>query len=422
MSMIPDESLENADQMLDQIELDPPSYSAASQPPTYQQSLIETNDSESMATSETVEYKSLGYHWFYTDLVLKRLEWLPFSRKDSNKLEVEYIQNIDEINRLTFGKSANKSDPHDFQVSVRGGRFEVDLIAMTKRAVYWDEPKPSQIRRCLWFHKESSEKSFTPYEQEYSEFLEREYEKTLKTNSFHKRVDYISIQEAPLINDQRQNSNVSEEAFVFHSNSIMMHYTQANMLDEFGNLNSDAKRPRIVKRGIDEVVEKIETDEIEMIDHLCFVIHGIGEGCDMKFRPIEDCVNDMRDNASIINDSHVKAHLKQMPQMHGRVEYLPISWHRELHGDSTGLDDLMKPITLESIPKLRQYSNTTIADVLFYTSPVYCQIIISKVGNEMNRLIKKFRQKKPLFQRQSITHRPFARISYMLRFTVASNR
>lgn len=52
---------------------------------------------------------------------------------------------------------------------------------------------------------------------------------------------------------------------------------------------SDASRPRIVKRGIDEIVEKVEPDEIDHIDHLCFVIHGIGEGCDLKFRPIVDC-------------------------------------------------------------------------------------------------------------------------------------
>ena len=52
---------------------------------------------------------------------------------------------------------------------------------------------------------------------------------------------------------------------------------------------SDAKRPRIVKRGIEDVVEKVEEDEIHNIDHVCFVIHGIGEGCDMKFRPLLDC-------------------------------------------------------------------------------------------------------------------------------------
>ncbi len=92
---------------------------------------------------------------------------------------------------------------------------------------------------------------------------------------------------------------------MIHSPSIILHFTQAHQLDEFGNLNvtntrryfrsifnkqrlmiikSDANRPRIVKRGIDEIVDKVESDEIEQIDHLCFVVHGIGEGCDMKFR------------------------------------------------------------------------------------------------------------------------------------------
>ena len=61
---------------------------------------------------------------------------------------------------------------NEFVVLIKGGRFEVDLVEMTKRPVYWDDSYVSQVRRCLWFHKESSEKNFTPYEQEYSEFLE----------------------------------------------------------------------------------------------------------------------------------------------------------------------------------------------------------------------------------------------------------
>ena len=52
----------------------------------------------------------------------------------------------------------------------------------------------------------------------------------------------------------------------------------------FSLIQSDANRPRIVKRGMDETVEKIEADEIENIDHLCFVVHGIGDGCDLKLR------------------------------------------------------------------------------------------------------------------------------------------
>ena len=70
---------------------------------------------------------------------------------------------------------------------------------------------------------------------------------------FHKRIDYINIKKSPSsfsmeagVTDstnskmkkvESQQSFASEEAFVFHSTSIMMHFTQANMLDEFGNLN-----------------------------------------------------------------------------------------------------------------------------------------------------------------------------------------
>lgn len=58
----------------------------------------------------------------------------------------------------------------------------------------------------------------------------------------------------------------------------------------------------------------------------------------------------------------------------GRVEVLPISWHSELHSEETGIDEKLKAITLESIPRLRSFTNDTLLDVLFYTSPVFCQV------------------------------------------------
>jgi hypothetical protein len=93
-----------------------------------------------------------------------------------------------------------------------------------------------------------------------------------------------------------------------------------------------------------------------------------------------------------------------LSQINGRVEFLPISWHSDLHGDSAdldgidGVDSRLKPITLPSIPKLRQYSNTTILDVLFYTSPIYCQTIVNRVGNELNRLTQIFFERNPKFK------------------------
>lgn len=78
-----------------------------------------------------------------------------------------------------------------------------------------------------------------------------------------------------------------------------------------------------------------------------------------------------------------------------RVEVLPVSWHGSLHSSETGIDDKLKAITLESIPKLREFTNGTLLDVLFYTSPVYCQTIMQTVGNELNRLYSLFLQRNP---------------------------
>ena len=62
------------------------------------------------------------------------------------------------------------------------------------------------------------------------------------------------------------------------------------------------------------------------------------------------------------------------------------------------MDSRLKPITLPSIPKLREYSNTTILDVLFYTSPIYCQVILKRVGDELNRLTQIFLERNPNFK------------------------
>ena len=71
------------------------------------------------------------------------------------------------------------------------------------------------------------------------------------------------------------------------------------------------------------------------------MVHGIGEGCDLKFRPIVECVDDFRDIGALIIDQHLKNHVTQN-NLSGRVEFLPISWHHELHGDdSTGIDGLV---------------------------------------------------------------------------------
>lgn len=41
-----------------------------------------------------------------------------------------------------------------------------------------------------------------------------------------------------------------------------------------------------MKRGIDEF--SIDEGEPEQVDHLLFMVHGIGAACDLKFRAVEE--------------------------------------------------------------------------------------------------------------------------------------
>ena len=126
----------------------------------------------------------------------------------------------------------------------------------------------------------------------------------------------------------------------------------------------------IVKRGIEGF--DISDGEATTIDHLIFLVHGIGSVCDFRFRPIEQVVDDFRSLSYQLLRSHFPSAAESNKV--GRVEFLPVSWHDPLHGDDTGIDKRLQPITLPSIPKLRHFANDTILDVLFYTSPVYCEV------------------------------------------------
>lgn len=81
-------------------------------------------------------------------------------------------------------------------------------------------------------------------------------------------------------------------------------------------------------------------------------------------------MDDFRSLALQLTQSHFKTACQT--EKIGRIEVLPVSWHFALHTEN--IDCKLKSITLPSIPKLRQFNNDTILDVLFYTSPTFCQV------------------------------------------------
>lgn len=66
----------------------------------------------------------------------------------------------------------------------------------------------------------------------------------------------------------------------------MMHYVSTTNEGSWGSTSSQTTVKRVVKRGVDEF--NIEDGEPDKIDHVLFMVHGIGAACDLKFRSVEE--------------------------------------------------------------------------------------------------------------------------------------
>ncbi|XP_061140387.1 SEC23-interacting protein isoform X1 [Syngnathus typhle] len=306
-------------------------------------------------------YEPIQPHWFYCKLVESKSVWLPFSIIDSLQLEETY--------------NSVQPDPENVIVRTDGGRFDVHLYDRTRSAVYWEE-EDSEVRRCTWFYKGDTDSRFTPYSEEFSDKLEAEYKKAVSTNQWHRKLEFPS-----------------GETIVMHNPKVIVQFQSSSMPDEWSTNPEGQSRPRVVKRGIDDDHDQVPDGELAKVDHLVFMVHGIGPVCDLRFRSMVECVDDFRSVSLKLLQSHFKKPLDDHDI--SRVEFLPVHWHTALHGDATGVDRRIKKITLPSTGRLRHFTNETLLDVLFYNSPTYCQTIMDTVAFEINRLHALFMERNP---------------------------
>ncbi|RMB95126.1 hypothetical protein DUI87_28402 [Hirundo rustica rustica] len=306
-------------------------------------------------------YEAVLPHWFWCKVTDTRERWVPFSAQDSQRLEEAH--------------GAGK-EQGDVVVPTSGGRYDVHLRTRQRVAVYWEE-EVSEVRRCTWFYKGDKDNKFIPYSESFSEELEEAYMIAVTLGEWKKKL------ESP-----------NREVIILHNPKLMVHYHPVASSDDWVSTPTEQGRPRTVKRGVENIAVDIPSGEPLQIDHLVFVVHGIGPACDIRFRSIVQCVNDFR-NVSL---SMLQAHFRkaQEQQQVGRVEFLPVNWHSSLH--STGVDVDLERITLPSINRLRHFINDTILDVFFYNSSTYCQTIVDTVASEMNRLHQLFLQRNPQFK------------------------
>ncbi|XP_006879956.1 PREDICTED: SEC23-interacting protein [Elephantulus edwardii] len=310
------------------------------------------------------QYEPVQPHWFYCKEVEHRQLWTPFSAYDSLNLEEIY--------------NSVQPDPESVVLATDGGRYDVYLYDRVRKPVYWEE-EAAQVRRCTWFYKGDTDSRFIPYTEEFSEKLEAEYKKAVTTNQWHRRLEFPR-----------------GETIVMHNPKVIVQFQPSSVPDEWGTTQDGQTRPRVVKRGIDDSLDEIPDGEMPQVDHLVFMVHGIGPVCDLRFRSMIECVDEFRVVSLKLLQTHFKKSFND--QRVSRVEFLPVHWHGSLGGAATGVDRSIKKITLPSIGRFRHFTNETLLDILFYNSPTYCQSIVEKVGMEMNRLYALFLSRNPDFK------------------------
>uniref|UniRef100_A0A8B9L3I5 DDHD domain containing 2 n=1 Tax=Astyanax mexicanus TaxID=7994 RepID=A0A8B9L3I5_ASTMX len=306
-------------------------------------------------------YEPVQHHWFYNQKSEGRDCWQPFSFEDSHRLEDAFTR---------VGESEG-----EVVVATEGRRYDVCVKERRRYAVYWDQTS-SEVRRCSWFHKGSKEISYTPHTEDISSLLEDAYMIAVTLG------EWKSNLELP-----------TGETVILHNPKLMTQHP--NYFKDFPPSPGERTQPRTLKRGIENIPVEIPEGEPDMVDHLVFMVHGIGPACDLRLRGIVQCVNEFRSASLALISSHFSP--AEVHRSIGRVEFLPVNWHKVLHGESTGVDRDIERITLPSISRLRQFSNDTVLDLFFYNSPTYCQTIVDTVASEINRLHSLFLLRHPNF-------------------------
>ncbi|KAI8582208.1 hypothetical protein K450DRAFT_227905 [Umbelopsis ramanniana AG] len=122
------------------------------------------------------------------------------------------------------------------------------------------------------------------------------------------------------------------------------------------------------------------------VNHLVFVIHGIGQQTE-QYGHFYEHMEELRETTRQVLQAKV-------PDHNVRIELIPIEWHKHLH-DQTDPD--INKITLKSIPTIRLIENDYLADVLYYFSKSRGQYITDNVTNLFNTSYHNFMSKYPDF-------------------------
>ncbi|KAJ3273183.1 hypothetical protein HDV01_004698 [Terramyces sp. JEL0728] len=388
------------------------------------------------------------------------ITWLPFSKFDSARIEIKF----------NASKSIDSLDP-TLLMQEFDGLFEVNVATMefypgtlSLILVYWDGAT-YEIRRGIWFEPKGPGGSYQPCEDNLSRQIDDGYRRYMLAN--HPSTLYSQALPANTSNEVTltQATNKSDPRWPLFGPYInqFVQYTspsiawiqtdeitskiQRAVLKNSGTKvirgwnevekllkpskkgkNDDsqtditierkdsvkAKSPQVSNLSLDEISPKTDepTDNFRQIEHLIFVIHGIGQKLSEHIEAMSFTGDvEVLRSGLISASSQVKATLeasnhskKEVMPPKGGVQVIPIQWRQKMNvgmnieaEDEEDVELTLPDILPEGIPGIRMLVSDVIVDVLLYMTPKYRQEMIQHVSSEINRVYRIYKQKNPLF-------------------------
>ncbi|XP_014226688.1 phospholipase DDHD1-like isoform X1 [Trichogramma pretiosum] len=315
--------------------------------------------------------------WLYRDDINKI--WIEFCGYDSLRIENSWR----EIQSRS-SENGNNSDNfvNNVKIVVRGGMYEVDLEQKKCVSIYWPGEE-WEITRGTWFYSGS----WIPLDSEYSDEIEKAHLRLFEKQALTQSSSTPEFGTPSHSYKILHTVHFPQHHIDWHAiNDVVIYseYTPSKLMrsvtSKFGFAKSTGYR---LLRGYKEPASM--DDKQDDIDHLVFVVHGIGQKRD---------TGKIIRNTSMFRECVDKMQQKYFPSSLHRVEFFPVEWRSSLKLDG----DIVDAITPYSVLGIRTLLNTSAMDILYYTSPLYGGEVRAGLQRELNKLYYEFTKRHPGWQ------------------------
>ncbi|KAI8992096.1 hypothetical protein BDF20DRAFT_811924, partial [Mycotypha africana] len=177
------------------------------------------------------------------------------------------------------------------------------------------------------------------------------------------------------------------------------------------------EKHQLEENEVNDYENEYSEEEVRKIDHLMFVIHGIGQK--MTERTGQTFVHDvnvMRKTIKTVYNAAIST--TSTPNKPNGIQVLPIMWRQDIkfgmaaddeeegtEADlgTVGTEDgrpTLDELTLDGVPNLRTVVSDVLMDIPLYMTPRYREMMTQIISTEINRVFKLFIDRNPEFLEQ----------------------